>query len=182
MIDAFALRPRQVKVEGKFNRLGLSDDEVIAQVPDDTSVLIVYAINLTNHIATISIVRALKNYLPNVPVVILENTQAVTAYALAQVAEEFYSAGADYVLTGEADQKIEYLIDALQHGKSEQLASIEGLSSASFSNPVGDFIPPDELDSLPFPAWDLFPLENYWGLRFAHGPQEFRLWHAQHFA
>lgn len=171
VIDAFALRPRQVKVEGKFNRLGLSDDEVIAQVPDDTSVLIVYAINLTNHIATISIVRALKNYLPNVPVVILENTQAVTAYALAQVAEEFYSAGADYVLTGEADQKIEYLIDALQHGKSEQLASIEGLSSASFSNPVGDFIPPDELDSLPFPAWDLFPLENYWGLRFAHGPQ-----------
>jgi radical SAM superfamily enzyme YgiQ (UPF0313 family) len=27
-----------------------------------------------------------------------------------------------------------------------------------------------DLDALPFPAWDLFPLENYWKLRYAHGP------------
>ena len=42
--------------------------------------------------------------------------------------------------------------------------------------PRGRFTPPDDgrrsadLDSLPFPAWDLFPLENYWKLGYAHAP------------
>lgn len=174
VIDAFALRPRQSISEGDFNRLGLSDDEVVAQIPADTSALIVYAINLTNHIATISIVRALKTHYPDMPVVILENTQAVTAYSLADVAEEFYTAGADFVLTGEADISIVPLVEGLQNSNLEPLKHIAGLGSASFSNFDRRFIPADELDTLPFPAWDLFPLENYWRLRFAHGPQSTR--------
>ena len=28
----------------------------------------------------------------------------------------------------------------------------------------------NDLDSLPIPAWELFPLHNYWKLKYAHGP------------
>src|SRR3989304_3235443 len=55
VIDAFAERPRQSRKEGKFVRLGLRDDEVIAQLPEDALLAVVYAINLTNHLATVSL-------------------------------------------------------------------------------------------------------------------------------
>ncbi len=170
MIDAFAARPRQARLHGKFMVLGLRAEEVVAEVPEDAGVIFVYAINLTNHNATMRIVEALRRAYPRVPLVVLENTQAVTAYALSQVAQEFYAAGADYVLTGEGDRRAIRLVEALVRGDENALREIDGLGSAEFYNPPANFISDEELDKLPFPAWDLFPLENYWSLRFAHGP------------
>lgn len=171
VIDAFAAQPRQISLEGKFYRLGLRDDEVVAQIPKDAIAIVVYAINLTNHIAMTGIVGALKNAYPDVPVVILENTQAVTAYSLGMVAEDLYNAGADYLLTGEGDKTIVQLNEALERGDKDLLREIGGLKSPSFQNPASEFISKNGLDELPYPAWDLFPLQNYWDLRFAHGPQ-----------
>ena len=62
-------------------------------MPADAKVVFVYAINLTNHISTVGIVRALKQAFPKLPVVILENTQAVTAYALQFVMGDFFEGG-----------------------------------------------------------------------------------------
>ena len=170
VIDAFAQRPRQARREGKFLVLGLSYAETLQQIPTDAKAVFVYAINLTNHLSTVGIVQALKQARPDLPVVVLENTQAVTAYALRFVAHEFYEAGADYVLTGEGDQRAVHLAQALLDGSAkESLRQLDGLGSPEFYNEPSGTI--TDLDSLPFPAWDLFPLENYWNLRFAHGPQ-----------
>ena len=170
VIDAFAQRPRQARREGKFLMLGLSYAEVVEQVPADAGVVFVYAINLTNHLSTVGIIQALKRARPDLPVVVLENTQAVTAYALRFVAHEFYEAGADYVLTGEGDHRAVRLVQVLlDHRAKENVREMDGLGSREFHNEPTGMI--TGLDSLPFPAWDLFPLENYWNLRFAHGPQ-----------
>ena len=172
VIDAFASRPRQVTIEGDFRRMGLSDTEVTKLVPSGATAVSVYAINLASHLATAGIVSAVKKTYPLVPVIVLENTQAVTAYALSHVAEEFYASGADFVLTGEAERRLPRLIEALDDGAAgKALSQIDGLGSPSFYNPPEDVIKDDELNALPFPAWDLFPIENYWSLRFAHGPQ-----------
>ncbi len=170
VIDAFAERPRQARRDGKFTLMGLRDAEVLEQFPEDSGLVIIFALNLTNHIATANILQTTKQYRPELPVVILENTQAVTAYALKNVMGEFFDLGADYVLMGEGEHRAVDLVQALWgQGGHKSLDQLDGLGSRAFFNPPENVI--QDLDDLPFPAWDLFPLENYWKLRFAHGPQ-----------
>lgn len=171
VIDAYAGAPRRTRREGNFLFFGLDEKQLLAELPQDLSSVFIYAINLTNHISTIGIVSAVKRAHPKIPVVVLENTQAVTAYALSLVAAEFYAAGADYVLTGEAERRAPQLLTVLESGADEKaLRAIDGLGTPIFYNPPNGFLLDKNLDDLPFPAWDLFPLENYWSLHFAHGP------------
>ncbi len=175
VIDAYGEAPFERRKQGKFMTLGLSETEVMARLPQEVQVAIIYAINLSNHNSTIALVKALRNAVPDLPIVILENTQAVTAYALAQVKHEFFQAGADYILTGEGEERAVRLCRLLAEGKS--LQTIEDMQAAALDG-VGSpsaYLAPqktiNDLDKLAFPAWDLFPLENYWKLRFAHAPQ-----------
>jgi anaerobic magnesium-protoporphyrin IX monomethyl ester cyclase len=169
-IDAYALNPFKARRRDQFLVVGLSPEELLERIPTQARAAFVYAINLTNHNATMEIVRALKQARPDLPVVILENTQAVTAYALKHVAEEFYAIGADYVLCGEGDHRAVRLARLLlDDAPAAEFRTIDGLGSPDFFTPPDGFIA--DLDDLPFPAWDLFPLENYWKLRYAHGPQ-----------
>lgn len=167
VIDAFAEKPYKVSREDKFMFIGLSNEEIAEKISLDTRIIFIYAINTTNHISTIRIIHGLKQFYPSIPLVVLENTQAVTGYSLSLTAKEFYKAGADYILTGEYEISIVQLVDALINN-NKQLHMIEGLGSPEFFNePVNKI---ENLDSLPFPAWDTFPLENYWKIKFAHGP------------
>ena len=129
VIDAFGEKPRQARKTKDFLFLGLSRQEIVERLPSNATNVIVYANHLTNHLSIIEIVRSIRQAYPNLPISVLENTQAVTAYSLSRVADEFYEAGANNLLTGEA------------------------------------------YDGSTYPAWDLFPIANYWKLRFAHGPQ-----------
>jgi len=69
--------------------------------------------------------------------------------------------GADCVVIGEGDITIVSLLDALEHKRD--LQTVKGI--AFFKN--GYFIktPPqpliEDIDSIPFPAWDLFPMDYY---------------------
>lgn len=169
VIDAFAAQPRQSRREGRFTLYGLNEVEIVAQIPFDARVVFLYAINLTNHISTVGLTSAIKAAYPHLPIVILENTQAVTAYALRHVMSEFFEAGADYVLTGEGEKTAVQLVHLLLENSGEEAFSeLGGLGSPDFYSPPQEVI--QDLDALPFPAWDLFPLESYWSLRFAHGP------------
>jgi radical SAM superfamily enzyme YgiQ (UPF0313 family) len=170
VVDAYAEAPNHGTHCGKFTLFGLTDDEVIERIPKNTMAVFVYAINLTNHIAASHIVRALKQRRGSIPVVILENTQAVTAYALHEVKDTFFEAGADFIITGEAEQRAARLLEMLHTGESDRsLREMDGLGSPRFYSPPKTYL--ETLDSLPFPAWDLFPVDVYWRLRYAHGPQ-----------
>ncbi|MFN8390795.1 MAG: radical SAM protein [Bdellovibrionota bacterium] len=172
VVDAFGEKPNQFWIDKHFVFRGLTPQEVAASVTD-ASVIVLYAINLTYHMALVGIIRELKKQNPSRPIVVLENTQAVTAYSLRRVQEEFYKLGVDYVITGEAEQRGIQLLQGITEGRStDDIRSIEGIGFRD-----GDsthYTPPktkiDDLDSLPFPAWDLFPIQNYWKLRYGHGP------------
>ncbi len=170
VIDAYAAQPRQSLSEGPFLFFGLSTQQVIDRIPKNAEAIFVYAINLTNHLSTLAIVKAIKNVFRETPTIVVENTQAVTAYSLALVKDEFFVAGADYVLTGEPELRAKKVLDLFSRNSPEGIESIDGLGSPKFYNPPSGFLGESELDSLPFPAWDLFPLDNYWSLKFAHGP------------
>jgi radical SAM superfamily enzyme YgiQ (UPF0313 family) len=169
VIDAFGQKPKQARENGNFLVLGLYVDEILGMIPEDTKVVFVYAINLTNHISTIEIIRAIKARFPRIKVVVFENSQAVTAYSLSYAADEFYGAGADYILTGEIEEGIIRFIKAYNSPDSSgQLKKIDGIGSPDLYNKPANGI--CELDKLPFPAWDMLLIENYWKLGFAHGP------------
>jgi radical SAM superfamily enzyme YgiQ (UPF0313 family) len=170
VIDAFAAAPEKAFTKGKFVFYGLSTDQLEEKFPQDLEAVFIYAINLTNHLSTIEIVETVKMHFPLIPIIIVENTQAVTAYALANVREEFFQAGADYVLTGESDVRGTKILAALKTGSVDELKQIDGLGSRDFYTPPNGYLNETELDALQFPAWDLFPLANYWSLHFAHGP------------
>lgn len=175
LIDSFGQNPNQIRRQDNFLIRGLSASEVIALVPAETQMIFLYAINLAAHRSVVEILAQLKKNFAQIPVVILENTQAVTAYSLRQIQEEFYNQGASFILTGEAEGRALALIKKRQErAPLPSYAEIEGLGFRHEG--VTHYTPPGknylELDQLPFPAYDLLPLENYWSLKYAHGPFE----------
>jgi anaerobic magnesium-protoporphyrin IX monomethyl ester cyclase len=89
-------------------------------------------------------------------------------------AEEYLEKGADYVLLGEGEETLVELLDNLTGQNDAMTEKILGLAYPSGD---GGFIRnsrrPDikELDSLPFPAWDLVDIEKYrkiWMERHGH--------------
>lgn len=166
VIDAFGQAPGQVRSQGKFMVFGLEINEIISRIPSSTSAIFIYAINLLNHDATISILQAVRKQFAHVPIAVVENAQAVTAYSLPQAARYFYNQGADYIIVGDPEKRAVQLLKNLK--APDRLRSLQGIGTPDFFNPAVDII--KDLDSLPFPAWNLFPLENYWALRYGHGP------------
>jgi radical SAM superfamily enzyme YgiQ (UPF0313 family) len=178
VIDALGESPKQCRREDRFLIRGLDTNEIVRRIPADTGAVVLYAINLTYHRALVQILQAVRRSHPGVPVIILENTQAVTAYSLRRVQEEFFDLGAMFVITGEGEDRGIRLLRAIAAGASlDVIGHIDGIGFRR-ADGTTHYTPPSEkianLDALPLPAWDLFPLQQYWDLKYAHGPFETR--------
>ena len=172
VIDAFGEKPEEVKTQGSFLILGLAEDEVIKLIPKDAEVIFIYASCVSYHLALVNIAKAIKRKFPGVPLAAIENTQAVTSYSLCEAQEELYQNGVDFILTGEPERRGISLIRALRD--KLDLSLIDGLGfkfngKAGYVKPIKEI---EQLDGLAFPAWDAFPIENYWRLNYGHGPIE----------
>lgn len=179
VIDAFGASPTSVTIRNGSFIQGLSCEQVVARITQDTDLIILSAERVISHDALLLIIDAIKKntVLASVPLCIIENTQAVSAYSLQQVADAFFSCGVDYLLTGEPEERLLALIAALSHKgkeKNHALLQIDGLMFFDTEHKKHSFVDKknylSSLDSLPFPAWDLFPIENYWDLGYAHAP------------
>lgn len=168
VIDAFAENPLKIRQEGTLNVQGLTREEIVARVPKDTDVICVYAAKVVAHVITKSIVAALRIAF-KVPVVVLENTQSVVAYSLKTAGKEFLDVGADYCIIGEGEYRLEKLLHCIAEKRAPDF---DGILYCKDGKDVlvdkKEWI--QNLDELPFPAWELFPIENYWKLGYAHGP------------
>ena len=181
VIDAFGENPNQIWEEGDFVFRGLESVEIVDQIKLDSTeipkIFFIYAINLTYHRSTLNIIKQLNNSFPNVPIAVLENTQAVTGYSLEAIQNEFYANGATHVVTGEPEERGVELIKKILSKKTDiDFLGIDGLGfikdNEIMYSPATKKI--NNLDSIVFPAWELFPVNNYWKLKYAHGPQTFK--------
>lgn len=178
-IDAFGENPFQVQEEGNKFIQGLTPEQVVQKIDKDTQLICIGAERVIAHNSILKIIASVQqsHALKNVPIVILENTQAVTAYSLSKVTEDFLKHNFLYILTGEPEHRVEKLIKALEEknidAQEKLLYHIDGII---YKNKRGDIFKKERteviqnLDSLPFPAWDLLNLEHYWQLGYAHGP------------
>ena len=118
---------KKAKIEESFLIQGLSIEEVIKRIPQDTRIIFIYASNITYYLALTNILKAIKARFPQAQVVVMENTQAVTSYSLKEVQEDLYNKGADFILTGEPEIRGLALIESL--GGKGGLEDIDGLGA-----------------------------------------------------
>jgi len=177
VIDAFGNNPFRSIREGRFVLQGMTAEELTAEIPADTQAAVVFISSVMAYTAVCGILRRLKAERPDMPVVAIENSQAVIGCSLEYLGEELLAAGADYVVLGECETRVPRLLRALEQGQPADTAAWDGIiyktSDGTLARrPKVGYL--QNLDSLPFPAWELFPLENYWKLGYAHGPMEGR--------
>lgn len=171
VIDAFGEAPERVQNRGSYYIQGLTPKEVIERILSNTDIIGFYAHLTVTHSMLLEIIKLAKKYFPSLPFIVLENINKVNAYSLRHVYEDFFKADVDYVVLGYLERRTQRLIEAINTGVSD--ITIDGIivrNNSSKVIPPEDFNKDENLDDLPFPAWDLFPLQNYWRLGYAHGP------------
>ena len=178
LIDAFGEDP--FKITEKEDKIiqGLTPDDVAKKINLETDLIIIPSERVVAHKAVLGIIshiRKISNF-SSTPILILENTQAVTAYALRFVKDDLFREGADYILTGEPEEKLLSFIHALSKEGKERVNQMSQIPGIIFQDENNDEIFNEsrsyisDIDNLGFPPWDLFNLENYWSLDYAHGP------------
>jgi len=165
-IDLFGNNTRQLEDVGDHYLQGQPITMHLASPAlADSEAFILYAISYMSHNELLTITRTLKSAFPRIPVAILENSQAVTAYSLQRMARSFLEAGATALICGEAyfnwDAIKQAIVDP-QACAPNVIKTIDAPAPARQMQP--DF-------HYPIPAWDLVNLQGYWNLPYSHGPK-----------
>ncbi len=132
----------------------------------EASCFIVYAISTMSHGEIQEITKALKSRFSK-PVLILENSQAVTAFAIDQRAQSFFDAGADALICGEPYWNWSDIEAAIEGNFKSAVP--ENMMTKESTGAVKRLF--EKNPSTPIPAWELFNLKGYWSLPYSHGPK-----------
>lgn len=139
---------------------GLSNDDIVSRIPG-TDVLALSIRYSTQHDLAVGLLKRLSE---------LGKTIVVGGPHATYHPDEFLQAGADFVVLGEGEIQTEKLMMHLQ-GKLE-LRELKGIIHKNHRNTEVEFI--SDLDKIPFPARELFPIENYYKERLGFGPSNQR--------
>lgn len=168
LIDLFGADPTVLSDEGDYYLQGVPLSS--SQWQNDlkkADIYILYAISYMSHQELLSCTKSLKKQYPKKPILVLENSQAVTAYSLASMSSAFLGAGADILICGEPyfnwHEIKQYAVDPINHVPPQNL-----ITRHSIQDPIRNT---EQIDRYPIPAWDLIKLESYWRLPYSHGPK-----------
>ncbi|MFA6888320.1 MAG: radical SAM protein, partial [Candidatus Woesearchaeota archaeon] len=165
VIDAFGEAPTKITEEQNHFIQGLTPEEVAEKINLTSKHIFISAERVISHNAILSILDTIQKKAIHIPICILENTQAVSAYALKEIYQEFFDHGAKAIITGEPEERIiEYLE---KDPKKVDGVIFKELKHIHINEKTKHITDPTQL---PFPAWELFPLEKYWELGYAHAP------------
>ncbi len=167
-IDMFSENPFKVTERKGFLFQGITPKEAAKKIFSESGLIVLYAGQVYAHASLLNILKEVR--VTKKPVLVVENTQAVTAYSLQHTYKDFLDNGADYVLAGEAEPRIDDFLAMLQGKKKPP--EVDGLiykdeKRKVIFNPKLVF---QEPDLLPFPDWDFINIKNYWRLGYAHAP------------
>lgn len=172
-IDAFGVSPFNYSSFSEYYQTqGLSSSDIVRMLTDDYDFICLFCNIVINHSIIIDIIKKIRNkFSDKKKIIVFENAQAVTGYSLFAVKKDFITAGVDFIVGGDPEFRIEKIIE---NYKTKNFENIDGIiyrigkTNEYKENPPVTFI--ENLDVLSLPANDIFPLENYWKLKYAHGP------------
>ncbi len=170
VVDCFGLNPHHRTVFREFMLMGVPAEHVADALATDVEVCHVYCRTIAEFVAVELLIDAIRCRRPDIKICLFENVQSVTSYSLRHVAKEFIEKGATCVIMGEPEDRVAEVTRRLEQGID--LDGIPGLAYRQgdeiIVRPAG--AAPGNLDSLPMPAWEKFPLTGYWTAGFAHAP------------
>jgi len=175
VIDAFGENPLNAWIEDKYIIQGIAFHELVLKIPLNCKYCILYVSTIMANYILHKIIRDIKEKYPLMQIILIENSQGVIGCSLKFIYKEFFDSGATHIILGECEETIPILINSLEEGDPSAIESIpdiiyKGKSGEYLTNNATKIIA--DLDSLPFPAWDLFPIQNYWKLGYSHGPMQ----------
>jgi radical SAM superfamily enzyme YgiQ (UPF0313 family) len=162
-IDAFGSALDRFSKRGSFDLRGLSPEEVVAMIPDNADVIGIT--NLFSHAWPVvrDLSQKIKKAFPDVPIV----TGGINPTAIPEFVLE--NGSIDYIVLGEGEQTMLDLVNRIVNGESVE--DLDGFAFMRDGKPVinekTELI--EDLDSLPFPAYDMLPIENYIKAMSPHG-------------
>jgi anaerobic magnesium-protoporphyrin IX monomethyl ester cyclase len=160
ILDCYGADPHRLyPFRSDYLARGLTPEEACSAVPSGTE-----ALGLSIHCATEQAVAepmigAFKTRYPELPLI-------VGGYHPTFVPEEFVRMGADYVVLGAGERRLPTLLEVIE--KRRSLDDLDGIAHPGGTTQRVHYL--EQLDGYPLPAVDLLPLENYWELRYGHGP------------
>jgi anaerobic magnesium-protoporphyrin IX monomethyl ester cyclase len=175
VIDSFGENPLNAWAEDRYIIQGITFDETVRKIPADCRYCILYVSTVMANYVLHKTIRLIKENYPLMRIILIENSQGVIGCPLKFIYKDFFDSGADYIIQGECEENVPALINNLEHGDNSAISSIPGII---YKKTDGRYTVNNDtninygLDSLPFPAWDLFPVKNYWKLGYSHGPMQ----------
>lgn len=165
VFDLFGADPRRLEAKSNFFLQGIPVLEAVTTPLPDDAVFVIFAISFMSHLECVEICEKLRKKFPTTTIAILENSQAVTAYAIPFKASSFFAAGADVLICGEPYWNWIEIENVLRDRKNPMPENLMANATTAVKRITS------AQTSLPIPAWDLFPVENYWRLPYSHGPK-----------
>lgn len=160
-MEVFGKLPGQPRLQLQ----GLPPEEVLARVPRDVDVIGFSGMFSVEWPVTRDLIEAVSRRVPRAHLICGgEHAVACTEYCMQDCP------ALDFILLGEGEEALPRLLEALERG--EDPGQVPGLVSRRDGGLRRG--PPavrvTEVDRLPLPAWDLFPLRNYIEVREMMGP------------
>jgi anaerobic magnesium-protoporphyrin IX monomethyl ester cyclase len=145
-----------------LQRIGMSMDAILS-IAEDYDVIGLSSIFTPQTTTCVDLISQIRAACPDKLII----AGGVNARSLRN---RFYASGVDLIAMSEAEETIVHIARSLQG--SEQLTTIPGIAFQDESgreqrNQAARVI--QNLDELPFPAWDLLPLRQYWKISRPHG-------------
>lgn len=170
VIDLFGASPTTLEEKADYYLQGkLFQDFIKTDVITNANIFILYAISYMSHIELLSIAEDIRRIKPDAIISVLENSQAVTGYALPEKVSEFFRCGVDALLCGEVYWNWDEIMTFFKNPKG-----LIPPENVLIPNPSKTHILHRKIEknpSYPIPAWELFDLKNYWSLPYSHGPK-----------
>lgn len=173
VIDCFGLQPNRRQIIDEFMLMGTDEKWVVDHIWKNTSIVYIYCRTMSELIAVERLSSIIKRYRPDIKICLFENIQSVTSFALRHVAIDLIEKGdIDSAIMGEPERRAGVLTEALCG--NFPMENVPGIAFLHNKKCVltkdGPF--DHDLDEIPFPLWERFPLKGYWIAGFAHAPKE----------
>ena len=157
LVDAVAEAPEQTTREGRVLRLGLTDEQIVARIDPAAEAVAITNMWSFSWPAVRSLIRAIRARHPEKTIVCGgEHFTGLPELSMAQ-------APIDYIVLGEGEETAVALFERLAAGEPFDPATLPGIcwrhGDTVVQNPRAART--RDVDTLPWPAWDLFDLEAY---------------------
>lgn len=158
VLDAFGERPVEPVDIGKYVILGLTNEEIVNRIPDSMDVIGISCMFSNEWFYVKDLIQRIKDRYVNIKIVLGgEHATALPHYIMERCP------AVDYIVLGEGEETFSRLVMSLCN--KYNVNNIPGIvyrdnGRVVTNNKSGkDRI--IDIDRIPYPAWDLVPLENY---------------------